>query len=193
MGLGGGVNSFSGVTPWVTRDDTFQLMDNLSILRGRHSIKLGAEIRRDRYNQFGNQKATGEFLFDGQATFDPANRGATGFIFADFMLGETSSSARVVAMADAMLRRSSYYGYIQDDWKITPKLTLNIGLRYENPRPWHYKYRGIVNVKLFDPGVGPNCFLPNSTLPLITPPREGDFYQRVTLDFADAQRRHVRD
>jgi len=187
IGLGGGVNSFGGVTPWVTRDDTFQLMDNLSILRGRHSIKLGAEIRRDRYNQFGNQKATGEFLFDGQATFDPANRGATGFIFADFMLGETSSSARVVAMADAMLRRSSYYGYIQDDWKITPKLTLNIGLRYENPRPWHDKYRGIVNVKLFDPGVGPNGFLPNSKLPIITRPGEGDFYQGLNFHFADGQ------
>ena len=187
IGLGGGVASFGGVTPWVTRDDTFQFMDSLSIVRGRHSIKLGAEIRRDRYNQFGNQKATGEFLFDGQATFNPANRGATGFIFADFMLGETSSSARVVAMADAMLRRSSYYAYIQDDWKITSKLTLNAGLRYENPRPWHDKYRGIINVKMFDPGVGPDGFLPNSKLPIITRPGQGDFYQGLNFHFADGQ------
>jgi hypothetical protein len=187
IGLGGGVNSFGGVTPWVTRDDTFQFMDNLSILRGRHSIKVGGEIRRDRYNQFGNQKATGEFLFDGQATFNPASRGSTGFIFADFMLGETSSAARVVAMANAMLRRSSYYAYVQDDWKITSRLTLNIGLRYENPRPWHDKYRGIVNVKLFDPGVGPNGFLPNSKLPIITRPGEGDFYQGLNFHFADGQ------
>jgi hypothetical protein len=187
IGLGGGVSSFGGVTPWVTRDDTFQFMDNLSLIRGRHSIKIGGEIRRDRYNQFGNQKATGEVLFDGQATFNPANRGATGFIFADFMLGETSSSARVVAMANAMLRRSSYYAYIQDDWKITSKLTLNIGLRYENPRPWHDKYRGIVNVKLFDPGVGPGGFLPNSKLPIITRPGEGDFYQGLNFHFADGQ------
>jgi hypothetical protein len=103
------------------------------------------------------------------------------------MLGETSSSARVVAMADAMLRRSSYYAYIQDDWKITSKLTLNIGLRYEHPRPWHDKYRGIVNVKLFDPGVGPNGFLPNSKLPSITRPGEGDFYQGLNFHFADGQ------
>src|SRR5207245_3468763 len=118
IGLGGGVAGFGGVTPWVTRDDTFQFIDSLSIIRGRHSIKLGGEIRRDRYNQFGNQKATGEFLFDGQATFNPANRGATGFIFADYMLGETSSAARVVAMADAMLLRSPYYAFVHDTCKI---------------------------------------------------------------------------
>src|SRR5260370_2933633 len=185
IGLGGGVASFGGVTPWVTRDDTFQFIASLSIIRGRHSIKLGGEIRRDRYNQFCNRKATGEFVFDGQATFNPANRGATGFIFADFMLGETSSSARVVAMADAMLRRSSYYAYIQDDWKITSKLTLNLGLRYENPRPWHDKYRGIINVKMFDPRLDPDGFLPNSKLPIITRPGQGDFYQGLNFHFAD--------
>ena len=70
--------------------------------------------------------------------------------------GSTSQAARVIAMADAMLRRSSYFAYIQDDWKITPKLTLNVGVRYENARPWHDKYRGIMNIQLFDLGVGPN-------------------------------------
>ena len=69
-----------------------------------------------------------------------ASRGATGFIFADYMLGLPSQSARVVAMADGLLRRSSYYAYIQDDWRITPKLTLNAGLRYETLKtgciPW---------------------------------------------------------
>ena len=78
IGLGGGVNSFGGVTPWVTRDDTFQFMDNVSILSRPTLAEDGEKIRRDRYNQFGNQKATGEFLFDGQSTFDPANRNATG-------------------------------------------------------------------------------------------------------------------
>lgn len=187
IGLGGGINGFGGVTPWVTRDNTFQAMDNLSLIHGRHSIKVGGEIRRDRYNQFGNQKATGEFLFDGQATFNPAARGSTGFIFADFMLGETSTAARVVAMANGMLRRSSFYAYIQDDVRLTSKLTLNIGLRYENPRPWQDKYRGILNAQLFDPGVGPDGFLPNSKPPILTRPGAGDFYQGLNFHFADGQ------
>ncbi|HZT33468.1 MAG TPA: TonB-dependent receptor [Bryobacteraceae bacterium] len=185
--LGGGINSFGGVTPWITRDDTFQFMDNFSLIRGRHSIKFGGEIRRDRYNQYGNQKATGEFLFDGQSTFDPANRNATGFIFADYMLGLPAQSARVVAMADAMLRRTSYYGYVQDDWKVTPRLTVNMGIRYENARPWADKYRGIMNVQLFNPGVGPNGLLPNAQPPIFIRPGSGDFYQGLNFHFADGQ------
>ncbi|MEO7145046.1 MAG: TonB-dependent receptor, partial [Bryobacteraceae bacterium] len=179
--LGGGVSGFGGVTPWITRDDMFQFMDNISMVRGRHSIKFGADIRRDRYNQYGNQKATGEFLFDGQSTFDPANRGATGYLFADYMLGLPGQSARVTAMADALLRRTSYAAFIQDDWKITTKLTLNIGVRYENPRPWHDKYRGIMNVQLTNPGIGPNGILPNAPPPILTRPGSGDFYQGLNF------------
>jgi hypothetical protein len=185
--LGQGINSFGGVTPWIARDDTFQFMDNLSLIRGRHSLKFGGEIRRDRYNEFGNSKITGEFLFDGQSTFDPANRNATGFIFADFMLGVPAQSARSIAMADALLRRSSYFVYAQDDWRITPKLTLNLGLRYENARPWYDKYRGIMNVQLFGPGVDNNGIIPNAKAPILTRPGSGDFYQGLNFHFADGQ------
>jgi hypothetical protein len=185
--LGGGVNGFGGVTPWITRDDMFQFMDNVSMVRGRHSIKIGGEIRRDRYNQFGNQKATGEFLFDGQSTFDPANRNATGFIFADYMLGLAGQNARVVAMADAMLRRTAFYGYVQDDWKITSRLTLNLGIRYENGQPWHDKYRGIMNIAVPSLGVNSSGIIANAPLPIITRPGSGDFYQGLNFHFADGQ------
>ncbi len=185
--LGSGVSSFGGVTPWVTRNHTFQFSDNLSIIHGKHSMKMGVEIRRDRYNQYGNQKATGELIYDGQATFNPAARGTTGFIFADYMLGQTAQSARVVAMANGMLRRSSYYTYFQDDWKITQRLILNVGIRYENPRPWHDKYRGIVNIQLFDPGVGSDGLLPGTKPPILTRPGDGPFYDGLNFHFADGQ------
>src|SRR5436190_1241446 len=95
--LGNGVSSFGGGDPWVARNHTFQFVDSIAMVRGRHSLKAGFEIRRDRYNNFGNQKAPGEFIFTGQATFDPANRNATGFSFADFLIGETNQSARALA------------------------------------------------------------------------------------------------
>ena len=185
--LGGGLNSFGGVTPWITRNSTFQFTDNLSIVRGRHSLKIGGEVRRDRYNQYGNQKVTGEFGFDGLSTFDPARRSTTGYIFADYMLGSTNLAARVTAMANGMLRRGAYYGFFQDDWKVTPKLTLNAGIRYENSRVWHDKYRGIMNVQLTDLGVGPNGLLPNTKVPMLTRPGNGDFYQGLNFHFADGQ------
>jgi outer membrane receptor protein involved in Fe transport len=189
IGLGGGISGFGGGDPFVGRDDTFQWMDNLSLIRGKHSIKFGGEFRRDRYNEIGNQKSFGEFLFDGQSTFNPASRSKSGFIFADFMLGATSSAARVLALANAMLRRSAYAGYIQDDWKITPKLTLNVGLRYENTRPWEDKYRGMMNLQLFDKGALPGGagLLPNSRTPIITRPGTGDFYEGLNFHFATGQ------
>src|SRR6266404_5859038 len=55
IGLGGGISGFGGGDPFVGRDDTFQWMDNLSLIKGKHSIKFGGEFRRDRYNEIGNQ------------------------------------------------------------------------------------------------------------------------------------------
>jgi hypothetical protein len=185
VGLAQGVTGFGGADAWSTRNHTFQFLDNVSVVRGRHSIKFGGEVRRDRYNQLGNQKSTGEFNFDGTATFNPAARTTTGFAFADYMLGEIANSARAVAVANTMLRSTSFYGYIQDDWKITPRLTLSAGLRYENVRPWTDKYRGIMNAQIFDPGVGPNGLLANTKLPVFVRPGSGDFYQGVNFHFAD--------
>ena len=187
IGLGHGVDGFSENDPFITRDHTFQWVDNVSWVKGSHTLKFGGEIRRDRFNELGNQKAHGEFLHNGRATFDPANRNATGHAFADYMIGETSEAARALTVANTMLRATGYYLYFQDDWKLTPKLTLNLGLRYENTRPWHDKYRGILNVQMFDPGVGPNGLLPagQSRVPIFTLPGSGDFYEGLPFHFHD--------
>lgn len=167
VGLGGGISSFGGVPPWVTRDDLFQWIEGLSIVKGKHSMKVGDAIGRDRYNETGTLKATGEFDFDGQSTNNPSVAGS-GSIFADFLLGYSSQSYRVAQLANAQLRRTSYVGYLQDDWKVTPKITVNLGLRYENTRPRHDKYSQLINAQVFGTGV--------TTAPLTgprytTPPR----------------------
>ncbi len=187
IGLGNGLNSFGGGEPFVTRNHTFQVLDNFSWVSGRHTIKFGGEVRRDRYNQLGNQKAPGEFLHTGRATFDPTNRNATGHAFADFLVGEVSEAARALQVANGMLRASAFYAYVQDDWKITPRLTLNLGLRYENTRPWKDKYRGIMNVQMFDPGVGGGGLLPagQTQVPILTRPGSGDFYEGLNFRFHD--------
>jgi hypothetical protein len=85
-----------------------------------------------------------------------------------------------------MLRGTAYYAFFQDDWKITPRLTLNIGVRYENNRPWYDKYRGIMNVQMFDPGVGPNGLLSGTQVPILTRPGSGDFYEDLNFRFHDS-------
>src|SRR5205085_9065463 len=106
------------------------------MLRGSHSIKVGGEARRMRYNQLGNQKSLGEFDFDGGSTCNPAScTAATGYAFADALLGLPSQAYRAPRLANGMMRSTFAAGYIQDDWRITRRLTLNLVCVMRTPVP----------------------------------------------------------
>ena len=77
---------------------------NLSIVSGNHTIKVGGEIRRDRFNSSGSQLVRGSFSFDGNATQDPNSPGNTGYSFADYLLGWSQNSTRALGYANTMLR-----------------------------------------------------------------------------------------
>jgi hypothetical protein len=148
-----------------------------------------------RYNQSGNIQTPGEFDFDGGSTCNPANcTTGTGYGFADFLLGRLSLANRVVALGTAMMRSTFAAGYIQDDWKVSRKLTLNLGLRYENTRPWVDKYNAMINAQITSLGVGfvpGNKFgaylLPNdaATTPILTRPGDQSFYTGLNLRFGN--------
>ena len=195
IGLENGVSGFgeSSEGPYVNRNHTFQVLDNVSIIRGKHTIRFGGEGRRDRYNQVGNQFPRGSFIFQAKATFNPANRAPTGHSFADFLLGESRRSERALGIANTMFRASFFYLYAEDTWKITPRLTLNIGVRYENSPPWRDKYRGVMNVQMFDPGVGPNGILADTKVPVFVRPGQGDFHEGLGYHFHDAIPKAVGD
>ena len=186
--LSNGFSNAGGATPWVTHNDAFQWIDGVSILKGKHSIKAGGEIRRMRYNQFGNQKTAGEFDFDGGSTCNPANcTSATGYAYADFLLGLPQQVYRVIQEADGLMRSTFSAGYVQDDWKVSRKLTINLGLRYENQRPWADKYRAVTNLQLTNWGVGPggSSLLPNdvATTPIMTRPGDQPFYKGLGFQY----------
>jgi outer membrane receptor protein involved in Fe transport len=187
IGLAEGISGFgeSSEGPYVNRNHTLQFLDNVSMVRGNHSFKFGGEIRRDRYNQIGNQFPRGSFIFQAKATFNPASRATSGHSFADLLLGESRRSERALGIANTMFRATSFYLYFEDTWKITPHLTLNLGLRYENVPPFHDKYRGIMNVQLFDPGVGPNGLLASTRVPVFVRPGKGDVHEGIQYHFHD--------
>ncbi len=134
--------------PFINYDTTIQLVDNFSWTVGTHSFKFGGEFRRVRYNQIGGVVTRGRFNFDGRYTqsplLPPAQRG--GQPFADFLLGHFNNSEGQVGAPIANFRSNYFAIYVQDHWKIAPKLTLNYGLRWENDQPFRDKYDAIVNI-----------------------------------------------
>jgi hypothetical protein len=170
--------------PYVNTNRTFQFVDNFSWTVGSHAFRFGGELRWDQYNQVGNQFARGAFLFEPTAT---TNRGATGTgnSFADFLLGYCKRCEVSVSLAEAQFRAFSQYYYIDDTWKLTPKLTLNLGLRYEYTPPWFDKTGRLVNIHVPFADMTPNV-ADLSRHPTFVRMGSGDFYEGLTLRFNPA-------
>ena len=181
--LGSGLTGFgeSGNGPWIYRNRMMQLMNNTSIMRGKHTLKFGVEMRRDIYNAQGNTVARGRFYFNGLLSINPAPgsaRSAAPNLFAELMLGLPQRSERALGLASGDLRAISWYGYFEDQWKVTPKLTITAGLRYEFTPPWYEPNRRLMNIQLFG-------WAPGSRTPIMTRPGDGDFNEGLQFRFAD--------
>lgn len=137
--------------PFNTNDHTFEWTDNISWNHGKHALKFGVDVRHDRYNEAGNQNARGQLTIQNQAT---------GYGFADYMLGYLSQSRDVGGLGQMQLRQTSMAFYVSDSWKVRPNLTIEAGLRYEHYPPWYDK--GDNMMSLLTPVFTTQ---PNSTLP----------------------------
>ncbi|MDQ2921871.1 MAG: TonB-dependent receptor [Acidobacteriota bacterium] len=108
--------------PQGRHDNTYHYIENMTFSQGKHTMKWGFDIRRFLFNSFFTSFGRGTFRFDGRFTGNAVADLLLGMPFqADRNLGEPFHNAKTFS--------SGYY--FQDDWKITPKLTLNLGLRYE--------------------------------------------------------------
>ena len=93
---------------------------------GRHTVTLGGDVRRQRWNILSQQDARGTFTFSGNAT---------GSDLADFMLGLPHASSIAFGNADKDFRAAAYDAYVTDDWRVSPVLTVNAGMRWEYEAP----------------------------------------------------------
>lgn len=172
--------------PFINRNRTYQIVNNTSWIRGTHSIRFGGDIVNRRYNQIGNQFPRGHFEFPSQYTADPSALTRTGDAFATGLLGWTRQATRAPGIANVQFRSTALSLYIEDSWKVTPKLTVNLGLRYELTPPFSDRYRGIMNVQLFCPGATERVLDPSCQTPVLVRPGEGDFHEGLGFRIADA-------
>ena len=119
----------------VDPSESYVYQDTLSYLRGKHSLKFGGEFRRYRYNTYEPGPLSGSFSFNDRETSLPGFTSSTGHPFASFILGAVQSGTRSVYTTEPGYRAGLYAFFAQDDFKATPKLTFNLGLRWEIPLP----------------------------------------------------------
>lgn len=121
--------------PYQIADNTTQLVDNVSWIKGKHTFKFGFEYNRQNFDQYGNQFLRGQFTFSPNATQSLSHTG--GDAFAEFLMGNIFQSTVAFQAANAGFQRNVEAAFIDDTWKITPKLTLSLGLRYELVPPFY--------------------------------------------------------
>ncbi|MBL8293709.1 MAG: TonB-dependent receptor, partial [Bryobacterales bacterium] len=113
------------------------IQENLSIIRGRHTFKTGYELLKTSINSHLEERPSGTYLLGGtEFPFTPN----TGHPFASFLLGGVARADFTKALATWLPRWWSHAAYFQDDWKVTSRLTLNLGVRWQTESPYQTKY-----------------------------------------------------
>jgi hypothetical protein len=126
-----------GYEPSDEKQNVIEFIDNVSKTWGKHTVKIGANIQHTRFYGLQSAEATGYQGFDGTYTGDPgdASGAETGDGFADFALNQENYASLNSTTPVTDLR---WYNaaYVQDDWKVRPNLTLNLGVRWEYTQPF---------------------------------------------------------
>jgi hypothetical protein len=136
----------SPTLPQVQRDNTWHITDGISLSRGRHTLKFGGDLVHFQLNYLQTNLARGQYNFTGAFTSVDGLGANSGDPFADFLLGYPQDTNRTSGSGQAYLRQTSTAGYFQDDWRVAPGLTLNLGLRYEYTGPYTEANGNLLNL-----------------------------------------------
>ncbi len=167
--------------PFNIDNQVYQVVDNFSWIHGKHNFRFGGEWRYNRFLQIGNEFARGRFTTNGSFTAN-ANTLTGGYTGADFLLGNFSTIEAAVALAQGDFRNNEISFYVDDTYKVTPRLTINWGIRYELAQPLLDKFGLQPNFQLREalpPGNQPDA----SKHPVLVRTGNGDFYENLAFRF----------
>jgi hypothetical protein len=131
---------------------SFGVAENLALHIGKHNWSLGGDYRRYLNNTITDSNGRGTFTFTGLGTSGLDANGqplpGTGLDFADFLFGLPHSDSIRYGSSSTYFRTNSYSAFAQDDWRLLPNLSFNLGIRYEYFAPWQEKYGHIANLDI---------------------------------------------
>ncbi len=151
-------DQLGGVGRNLVPQDTWHAQSHGTLIKTRHKIKFGFDTQLIKLNAFNSQQSSGQYIFDRVYSQGPdPNVTAlnSGHGFASFLLGVPQAGAITITRPLFLYQR--YYGlYVQDDWRITNKLTLNLGLRWEYTTPYAEKFGqiGYLDFNAIEPVTG---------------------------------------
>ncbi len=118
------------------RDRSWVFNEALTWSHGHHTVKFGGDFRRQMYNNYSPGKQSGSYSFSNTFSASTPNDTKTGYGLADLLLGTPATTSFAINDYTYRLNINSAGAFVQDDFKITPKLTLNLGLRWEFDGPY---------------------------------------------------------
>ncbi|MGH9628369.1 MAG: carboxypeptidase regulatory-like domain-containing protein, partial [Bryobacteraceae bacterium] len=147
--------NFSNGVETFSPSRTFNFNEQVAWIKGKHSVKFGFQYLLAKYRRIDCNWCSGLVTFSEDATGNPGVSGRTGSNYAAFLLG-LASGGNFNYGADIEFRFPYYAWYVQDDWKVTNKLTLNLGLRYElsYPKEESQHQNSNFNPSIPNPGAG---------------------------------------
>ena len=151
--IGNGLTGFNTGTAGLRGSLNWQFLDQVNIVRGAHSMKMGFDLRLLQGHNLQRSAPSGSYSFAQGLTGNPLAPAGTGSAYATYLVGAVSTASVTTHLGESQVTHS-ISGYFQDDWKLSRRLTVNLGLRYDFQSQAVERNNGTTN---FDPF----CKLPN--------------------------------
>ncbi|HEX7360922.1 MAG TPA: TonB-dependent receptor [Bryobacteraceae bacterium] len=132
----GGFAAGTGYFPWNNANPTYTYKDKVSMILGKHNLFIGVYFVAGQKNEDNSPDAQGSLTFNGSAS-----QISTGNGFADFLIGRIAAFDQTTLLTKYYNRYKIFAPYIQDDWHVSKRLTLNLGLRISMMGTYYAKYK----------------------------------------------------